>query len=224
MKTIEELNAAVSEHRRNNELSATEREVLDVLSRHSCKDVGRSWLAKSTIAELVGKSRRTVIRACNRLESLGIIRQYKRMRQTGDKRQTSNLIVIQAPPAPSVTPACHTEETPSRNTNNTYKATAGALKRSIPAPLFKALAPYFNDDEMYRAVGILYRAKASVDRSITVEDHASEFIDGLQSVIFAYKRGRVRSLFGCLYAAWREVAVVIKRREVFADMYDWLAS
>lgn len=93
--SIEELNAAIRSHRANNKLNATELAVLDVLAQYSCKDVGRSFLSKSTIAELVGKSRRTIIRVFNRLEELGIICQYARKRQTGDRRQTSNLIVIQ---------------------------------------------------------------------------------------------------------------------------------
>ena len=135
-KSIEELNETVRIHKRNPELNATDRAVLDVLARYSCKELGKSWLAKSTIAEIVGKSRRTIIRVCNKLERLGIIRQYTRMRATGDRRQTSNLIVIlpaiEQHGAPKchrkettrksqkkhVTPECHTQETSARNLNN----------------------------------------------------------------------------------------------------------
>ena len=139
-KSIEELNETVRIHKRNPELNATDRAVLDVLARYSCKELGKSWLAKSTIAEIVGKSRRTIIRVCNKLERLGIIRQYTRMRKTGDRRQTSNLIVILPAVEPSqkkhdapkchrkettrksqkkhVTPECHSKETPARNLNN----------------------------------------------------------------------------------------------------------
>lgn len=109
MKTIDELNEAVRVHRRNNQLNTTELSVLDLLAQFSCKDVGRSFLAKSTIAELIGKSHRTIIRACNRLESLGIIRQSKRMRLSGDRRQTSNLIeILHAATLSNDTPECHT--------------------------------------------------------------------------------------------------------------------
>jgi DNA-binding Lrp family transcriptional regulator len=226
--SIEQLNESVRAHKRNHQLNKTELAVLDVLVRYSCKDLGKSFLAKSTIAELVGKSRRTVIRVCNRLEQLGIIRQYKRMRETGDKRQTSNLIVI-IPAKSDVTPECHTKETPQRNlNNNTYKETvenADTLRHSIPTPIYNAFAPYFNADELYNVVGVLYRAKASVDRSITVEDFAQDFIDAFKSVVFAYKRGRVRSLAGYLFVTWRQVAIEIKRRMTLANSavyYDWL--
>lgn len=220
MKSVEELNGAVRLHRTNNDLTRTELAVLEVLAQYSCVDPGVSYLRKSKIAELVGKSRRTVIRICNRLESLGIIRQYKRMRQSGDRRQTSNSIVIQ----PAVTPECHAKETPSKNLNNTISNSNGALKRAIHQPIYNALSPYFNDEEIYRAIGLLYRAKAKVDRTLTVEDYTDEFIDGFKAVVHSYKRGKIRSIFGCLYAAWHQVALEIKRKQVrnSGEFYDWL--
>lgn len=68
--------------------------VLDVLHRYACKYPGVSYLSKSTIAEMVGISRRTVIRSCNQLEDLGIIVQHELKRRNGDRRQSSNAIVF----------------------------------------------------------------------------------------------------------------------------------
>jgi DNA-binding Lrp family transcriptional regulator len=48
------------------------RAVLDVLTRHSCAITGVSWLNLETIADAVGIHVRTVKRAIERLESLGI--------------------------------------------------------------------------------------------------------------------------------------------------------
>ncbi|ALC81562.1 hypothetical protein AM592_08080 [Bacillus gobiensis] len=212
MKSIEELNATVRAHKRNHQLTATETEVLDVLSRYSCKEIGRSFLAKSTIAELVGKSRRQVIRVCNRLEQLGIIRQSKRMRQTGDRRQTSNLIEILA----HVTPECHTEEAPSRNiNNNTYKDTvipSEALKNALPAEIYSAMSRYFEADDIYKYYGILLRAKASVDPAIILEDHAEPFVEAWHAVVLKLKHGKIRKLDGYLYEAFRKAAFTIKAR------------
>lgn len=121
-----------------------------------------------------------------------------------------------------------TEPIYSFNRNIYIKETApthGALKRSIPSELFATLKPYFNDADMYNVVGILYRAKSSVDRSIMFEDFTTDYIDAFQSVIFRYKRGKVRNLFGCLFVAWRQVATEIKRRLTVNDsgiFYDWL--
>lgn len=84
--------------------------VLDVLHRYACKFPGVCYLSKSKIAEMVGVTRRTVIRACNLLETLGIIKQHELKRHNGDKRQSSNAIVFIAVEKENVTPECHTKE------------------------------------------------------------------------------------------------------------------
>jgi len=156
MKTIEELNAAVREHKNRNELSATEKAVLDILSQYSCVTIGQSFLAKSTIAELVGKSRRTVIRVCNRLESLGIIQQHKRMRKTGDKRQTSNLVVILPIESVGVTPECHSEEAPQLSSKSNNFTKERTVKPAwIPQSFFDLVSAHYSDvktiEEYWRA-------------------------------------------------------------------------
>ncbi|MGG3622830.1 helix-turn-helix domain-containing protein [Bacillus gobiensis] len=223
MKTIEELNEAIRSHKRRNQLTETECAVLDLLAQYSCKEIGRSFLAKSTIAELVGKSRRTIVRVCNRLEQLGIIAQHKRMRQTGDRRQTSNLIVIQSakrddvvPNETPVIPEMTRQEAPSRNlNNNTYKETvipSDALKNSLPTEIYSAMSRYFNAKEIYRYYGVLLRAKASVDPAIILEDHAAEFVNAWHAVVLKLKHGRIRKLDGYLYEAFRKAAFTVKAR------------
>lgn len=232
MQTIDQLNETIRAHKRNHKLNDTERAVLDVLAQYSCKDVGKSWLAKSTIAQLVGKSRRTVIRVCNRLESLGIIRQYERKRESGDRRQTSNLIVIVPAKLDDVTPACHTEETPPRNSkNNTFIDTATvpstALKESLPSAIYDAMSPYFNADDLYKYYGILLRAKRSVSDNVLIEDNPQPFVATFQNAILKLKQGKIRNLANYLYRAWQSAAATIVRRRVFENndlFYDWLAD
>ncbi|NSL51720.1 helix-turn-helix domain-containing protein [Bacillus sp. P2(2020)] len=93
---INQLNNAVRHYKRQyaDQLTNTAVKVLDVLHRYSAKYTGVSFLAKNTIAEIVGVSRRTVIRVCQLLESLGIVKQYE-MKRSSDMKQTSNAIVIQ---------------------------------------------------------------------------------------------------------------------------------
>lgn len=230
-KTIDQLNESVRIHKRNPELNETDRAVLDLLAQYSCKEVGKSWLAKGKIAELVGKSRRTIIRVCKKLESLGIIRQYERRRETGDRRQTSNLIVIQPAETP-VTPECHTKETPPRNSKNTtYKETAfvpaTALQNSLPSAIYDAMSPYFNAEELYRYYGILLRAKRSVSNNVLIEDNPQPFVTAFQNAILKLKQGKVRNLANYLYRAWQNATATIVRRRVFANselFYDWLAD
>jgi DNA-binding Lrp family transcriptional regulator len=92
--SVESLNEAVQLHLNTKELSKTDTEVLRLLARYSCVYPGVSFLCKGKIGELIGKSRRTVIRVCLKLEKLGLIRQYE-MKRTSDMKQTSNAIVIQ---------------------------------------------------------------------------------------------------------------------------------
>jgi Fe2+ or Zn2+ uptake regulation protein len=90
-ESVDQLNESIRKHAA--ELTGTMAAVLDVLSRHSCKYPGVSFLTKTNIGKLVGKSRRTIIRVCQRLEEQGIIRQYE-MKRSSDMQQTSNAIVI----------------------------------------------------------------------------------------------------------------------------------
>jgi DNA-binding Lrp family transcriptional regulator len=90
-ESVDQLNESARSHAR--QLTGTEAAVFDVLSRHSCRYPGVSFLTKTNIGKLVGKSRRTIIRICQRLEEQGIIRQYELRRQS-DGQQTSNAIVI----------------------------------------------------------------------------------------------------------------------------------
>lgn len=240
-----ELNEAVSAHLSAHcyELNDTDRDVLTVISRYAVKFAGVAHLKAETIAGLIGKSVKTARRAVNKLHALGIVHKVKTTRKVSGgqganilqilpfasdvQAQVSNreqAVELTEPSAEGSENA--TEPYYSFNRNKDFKETDGALKRSIYAPIYNSLSPYFNDDEMYKAVGILYRAKASIDRNITVEDNADAFIDGFKAVIYSFKSGRVRSLYGCLYAAWRQVATEIKRRLTVRDsdlFYDWLA-
>lgn len=73
--SLEEMNEAVRMHRKENPLSETDREILFVISQYACKYKGVCYLSKQKIAEAAGfKSRWTAIRACNRMEQLGIIK------------------------------------------------------------------------------------------------------------------------------------------------------
>lgn len=261
-ESIEELNAATRSHRSNHDLSATDTAVLDVLAQHSCVYKGVSYLSKANIAEQVGVVRRTVIRACKRLEALGIIVQYGVKRVSGDRRQTSNAIVIQPASYTQVTTRESDRVTPAKShqearlslklsASNTYKDTyttgasadtsthtptsehtkSSALRNSIPAAIYDALAPFYDYDGLYEAYGVLLRAKASIDRNITVEEHADTFTGIFDNAVRKMKRGAVRNLNGYLYAAWREACRVIDRKRTFSVIgeseahgflaYDW---
>ena len=128
--SIEELNANTKliRERHAKDLTRSSYRVLDELHRYSCKYYGVSYGSKAKIAAELGITRRTVFNACNRLESLGIIKQHELKRHNGDKRQSSNAIIfvpiepIKPAEKENFTPEFHTKETPL-NTNNKPKIT-----------------------------------------------------------------------------------------------------
>lgn len=241
---VDQLNNAIKAHlsAHNFELNDTDRQTLSIIARHAVKYPGAAHLKASTIANLIGKSEKTARRIVNKLARLGIVKKIATTRKSIGGCG-ANILVIQRVQAQMSSrdqaekPTDTSVEQPKKQTetnnlqsykNKLHKETeenANSLRRSIPAPIYNAFAPYFNADDLYNVVGVLYRAKASVDRSITVEDFAQEFIDAFKTVVFKYKRGRVRSLAGYLFATWRQVAIEIKRRMTIASSdiyYDWL--
>lgn len=218
--SVQEMDEAIKKHKKAHDLSDTDRSILDAISRYACKYKGVCYLSKQKIAEAAGfKSRMTAIRACNRLEALGIIKQYETRRIKGDRRQSTNIIVI----AP-VTPESDTKETPTKtiNKNNTLLDTEirpnkddiikRSLKNAIPASIYNALSPFFSGQALYDTYGILLRAKARIDRSITLEEYGNRYIDAFFNVIRLYKAGKVRSLNGLLYVAWERLSAEISRQ------------
>ncbi|MFJ7982327.1 MarR family transcriptional regulator [Lysinibacillus xylanilyticus] len=215
--SVDEMNKAVKEHKRLNkeELTKATYAVLDFISQWSCKFVGVSYLCQKRIAESLQISYKTVQRAIAILIKLGVVKKYLTKRATGDKRQSSNIIVIQQakenvhPKCPTNTALINTQNT--NNTNDTEKegfSSKEADKESLikkglvsklPKTLQNVLSPFFDADDIYKLSGTIYKAKSKVDKNIQIEDYSTEYYESILSVINAYKRGRVDSLHGLLF-------------------------
>ncbi len=88
-----------------------------------------------------------------------------------------------------------------------------ALRQSIPEVVYEALSPYFDAEGLYKTYGILLRAKAMVNRNITLEEFGSEYIDVFLNVVRSRKLGKIRRNFdGLLYVAWSRLSHEIGRR------------
>ena len=229
--SVAEMNEVVAIHRR--QLSKGERQVLDAIARFACKYVGVSFVSKAKLAVLSGyASRRSVIRVCQRLESYGIIKQYETRRAKGDRGQTVNIIVIQPANLSQAddTGNGHRLETPKEttytiqmDTEDTTDVIKRGLKSAMPAPIYAALSPFFNGEDLYETYGILLRAKASGegDDFVSLEDYADQYMDVFYSAIRQVKLGKVDYLQGYLYASWRNLTKEIVRREVYPN---WLQA
>lgn len=250
-ESIDQLNANTKTIRQQfgELMTPSMRNVLDVLHRYASKFYGVCYLAKSSIAKMVGLSTRQVVRICNALGLMGIIAQYEINRVNGDKRQSSNAIVFltqisareafgQVDEVVSDNMQCHTEchtnalsQTPKKDLKNTYDTDERAalikngLVSKLPKTLKYALAPFFDAEELYEMVGVVYKAKASVDRDIKIEDHEDTYRETILSVINAFKRGKAKSLPAVLYRAIQTAtsSIVYKsRRESLGEYYSFL--
>ncbi|WP_077624958.1 helix-turn-helix domain-containing protein [Sediminibacillus massiliensis] len=242
-------------HLRSIEAPESTIEVLRFFGRSSLRVLGVSFAKYQTIADCIGVSKRTVIRAVNRLEEAGMIERIATV-----KKWRRSVNVIQILPSMSIQGVTSTEQ-PEGNEDKSLNEESKkepsllnhnynygkqrrknkepeqersadnpeALRQSIPKAIYDKLAPFFDANGLYKTYGILLRAKASVDKYITLEDHAEDFTDVFLNAIRKAKRGIVGNLDGYLYASWTEVCRVIKRREAFEAgenllAYNWLNS
>ncbi|AXY10573.1 cytosolic protein [Bacillus thuringiensis LM1212] len=129
-QTLKELNDTVRAYKEQftNQLNKNQLAVLNKLHNYSSKFLGVSFRTKKHIAEDLDISRRTVIRACHHLESLGIIKQLE-MKRKSDMRQTSNIIIIQ----PIITEEQLVTEAPTKTLEicHTKKTNTKILKQKI---------------------------------------------------------------------------------------------
>ncbi|WP_078410309.1 helix-turn-helix domain-containing protein [Priestia abyssalis] len=131
-KNIEEMNKTVRAYKevicasiKRADVQARLVTLLELLKRHSCKQIGVSYMCKNTIAKKMEISYKTVQRLMKKLEDLGMIRQVA-MKRKSDMLQTANAIIIQPVEDMSgKTPAQKSEKCPA------IKTTTSSLKQNI---------------------------------------------------------------------------------------------
>lgn len=128
--TIDELNKTVRFYKEQfaDQLNKNQLAVLNHLHNYSAKYFGVSFRTKNNIGETLGISRRTVIRICKHLESLGIIKQLE-MKRGSDMKQTTNAIIIQ--PIVEETQIVTQEVSKNDEFCHTNKTTNPSLKQNI---------------------------------------------------------------------------------------------
>ncbi|RFU61215.1 helix-turn-helix domain-containing protein [Peribacillus glennii] len=130
---IEEMNKTVRTYK-NSIKSAVKRvdvqarliTLVELLKRHSCKQIGVSYMCKNTIASKLEISYKTVQRLVKKLEELGMIRQVA-MKRKKDMLQTANAILI-IPVEDNLS-----DKTPTKKSGKcpTIKTTNISLKQNI---------------------------------------------------------------------------------------------
>lgn len=242
-ETISELNDTVRKYKENfgKELNKTQLAVLDLLHRYSAKYKGVSFLTKSNIGKLIGKSRFTIIRVCKRLEELGIIKQYD-MARSSDRRQTSCAIVIQ-PIEQNATPEIAENATPIRqhlslkqiHNKDIRKEGDQPAKEESPTPLPSCVPTEFADvvrcyydqtEVIFELWGKARLAWLKVGDNRPLEDYTELAIAAFRESIAAIKLRNLRkgksldSLRGYYYGTVYRMILAERRIANRAAFYD----
>ncbi|MGG1014870.1 helix-turn-helix domain-containing protein [Bacillus subtilis] len=247
-----ELNKAVYEHIKRNtyDLNETDRSVLKTVARYAVKFSGAAHLKAETLAELIGKSVKTARRAINKLAELEILKKVSTTRKISGGCGANIIVILPVKRAAEPVDDHSTMTTrsdvekqegtstqeqkmkvePSYSIKHSKKhfqdttVPAGALKNSIPEEIYLAMSRYFEADEIYKYYGILLRAKASVDKTLILEDHVTEYTQVWHAAVMKIKQGRVKCFENYLYAAFRQVSIEIKRRLTKGGLFERFAS
>ncbi|TJZ71363.1 helix-turn-helix domain-containing protein [Bacillus amyloliquefaciens] len=230
------LNMAVYEHIKRNtyDLNDTDRQALKKIARYAVKFSGAAHLKAETLADLIGKSVKTARRALNKLATLGIVKKIATTRKINGGKGANIIVILPVDdqstmsnrgqavkPTETTAEAPKTENEPSdsikrsKNQNNvldTAVIPADALKGSLPDEIFTAMSRYFDAEDIYKYYGILLRAKASVDRTIRLEEHAAPFVETWHATILKAKTHEIRRFDDYLYAGFRKAAWTVKAR------------
>jgi DNA-binding Lrp family transcriptional regulator len=212
--------------------------VFEYLKRHSCHFFGVSWKGKRRIAADLKLSDKTVTRLCARLESLGIIKQYKTKRAS-NMNQTTNAIVIQPVVDESVRQEAAEVSDHKDNISlkqNTYinKRNASDVQHTydhsfvssnIPQDFIDAVRfQYPTANEIYKLWGRLTLAARKSKFPDLFENHMDEWIKTLKESLYNAKYNKVRGdFFGYMYGAWRNAMSRVARQINRDNHYDWLS-
>lgn len=230
------LNSAVYEHIKRNtyDLNDTDRQALKKIARYAVKFSGVAHLKAETLADLIDKSVKTARRALNKLATLGIVKKIATTRKINGGKGANIIVILPVDdqstmsnrgqaekPTETTAEASKTKNEPSdsikrsKNQNNvldTGAVPAEALKGALPDEIFNAMARYFDAEGIYKYYGILLRAKASVDKTIRLEEHAAPFVEAWHATIMKAKSHEIRRFDDYLYAGFRKAAWTVKAR------------
>jgi DNA-binding Lrp family transcriptional regulator len=244
---LEDLDRAVRAflYRFKGELSEGTIKVLKCIWRHSVKVIGVSFAKYDYIAENVNLSRRTVIRAVNKLEEYGIIKRVPTVRQNG--KRGVNLIVIQPIDLPLteevMSPQSDTADVTSKETENKQCSLCEKKKirhnvneptlaeldptftpSNVNKEFVKAASPFFGAYkiyDLYKRVLIAYR-KSQISRPL--DDLIDRVLEAFKTTVYAFKMGKIRTFEGYFYRLLEVFFGLEKRRENRHLLYDFLSN
>ncbi|MGM9925210.1 MAG: helix-turn-helix domain-containing protein [Bacillus sp. (in: firmicutes)] len=226
--------------------------LLEILKRHSCKQIGVSYLCKNTIAAKMEVSYKTVQRLMKKLQDMGMIRQVPTKRKK-DMKQTANaVIIVPVKEVSDKTPSKVDEKCPTiktsaiSKTNNKNIRNVGdsaASRKSVdnpvgntidfydysyvssnvPSKFIDSVRPFFTDaSSIYR---LWSRLKLAAKKSkLDAHDHLDSFVKSFKEAILNIKQQRNNGdEIGYIYGTWRKIAAE-KARQLNNSVPNWLEA
>ncbi|WP_368658653.1 helix-turn-helix domain-containing protein [Metabacillus halosaccharovorans] len=244
--SIEDMDKSVRSflYKHKSELSEATYNVLKSIWTHSVKVIGVSFAKYDYIADQVKISRRTVIRAVNKLEEMGIIKRIPTVR--ANKKRGVNIIVVQewtcdiasennlspqdvtAHVTPNKTENKQSSLCEKKKPNNVHETSPGEidhtfLPENIDKEFIAASKPFLSVSETFKLwnrVLIAYR-KTKLDKPLNLV--MDSVISAFKQSVFAKKMNRIKSTFeGYFYSTLYAMLVVEKRKECRSLFYDFL--
>lgn len=238
-ESVQKLNEAVRQHIQHHkqELNKNAVRILQHLKQYSCKYEGVSFQSKNNIATELKLSKRTIIRNCNLLERLGIIKQYA-MKRKSDMLQTSNAIVIQ--PFNNKYSEIVTQESLElslqknniflKQNNNIKTTSLNAIDHTylpsfIDSSFIETTRHFFSAEKIYKLwlrVLIAYK-KSNISRPLLEVIGAVN--KAFKQTVFIYKQNKIKTSFeGYFYRLVENYLAVEKRRESKHLFYNWIEA
>ncbi|MGM8212135.1 helix-turn-helix domain-containing protein [Virgibacillus sp. W0430] len=240
-ESVEELNESINDHIQRNqyELNETDRNIFLMIGRYSVKYKGAAHLKADTIAEAIDRTTRTVQRSIRKLERLDMIERKEFIREKSGGHGANIYIVLSSNVSAEMSEREQVEEPTqasdegaedrfetiyslSNNSSNTYDTHTDrienerlineSIRNNTPAEIVDMLTPFFYGSELYKYVGIVFKAKYRPHANIRIESHLKAFKACIFDVIRRYKDGHIRNLEAYLYASIRRLS-----RRLFLD-------
>lgn len=200
-----ELNDAVNEHltRHRHDLTDTDRDILQMISRYAVKYPGVAHLKADTIAQAIDKSKRTVQRSIRKLERLGIIERLPFIRKiSGGYGANVYRVISPVSPREQAAEPCHSTDKPAKMENEpitSFKQNTNLVNTYAKfSQLIAATLGNVDKQLIYRLYGV-YKGQSTPLLRTEYNDKATVEAIGLQALktaIFATKRKKIRNLAG----------------------------
>jgi predicted transcriptional regulator len=234
------------------ELTPSIVDVLKTISRYSCKLVGVCFTKIDTLSLQANVSRSTVERAIRTLKQYGVLKVQRTQRKVGGFGHNVYIICpidvsvkasdlkcrddAETPTETSTEGKIPLSETKSYKTKHSDRDKRinvdGSSNRTIDysylpdyihQDFISATQPFISPSETYSLWGKVNMAYNASKLSQPLELVIDKVISAFKQSIFAQKMNRIQSTFnGYFYRTLENMLIVEKRREVAANMYNWL--